>query len=96
MTPEGKVKAKVRKVLNRLNIYYVMAVTGGFGNSGSPDFVCCFKGRFISIECKANGNRPTTLQESHLLLIRSCGGVSLVINEFNVDSLETTLLEVTS
>ena len=83
-TPEVKVKQKVKAVLKNLGAYYVMPVTGGYGNSGAPDFLVCYKGRFIGIECKAGRNKPTALQEKNLREIEDAGGSALVINEENV------------
>lgn len=91
MTPEAKVKAKVKKILSELDCYWVMPVTGGYGNSGVPDFLICTAGRFYAIECKANGGKTTALQEKHLADIRAAGGVSLVIHEANVDTLRKEL-----
>lgn len=91
MTPEAKVKAAVRKVLSKLGAYYTMPVTGGFGNSGAPDFLICLRGRFVGIECKAGKNKPTPLQEKNLHQIEDAGGITYVINEGNVDTLETEL-----
>lgn len=91
MTPERRVKAQVRKVLDKLGAYYVMPVTGGYGNSGAPDFLVCLRGYFVGIECKAKDNTPTPLQEKNLTRIKECGGVSLVINESNVGTLEAEL-----
>ena len=91
MTPEGKVKNKVKKVLQELNAYYSMAVTGGFGNSGAPDFIVCYRGRMIGIECKAGDNKATALQLHHLSEIRRCGGKAMIVNETNVDTLKKEL-----
>ena len=93
MTPEGKVKARVKKVLAELGAYYTMPVTGGYGNSGVPDFVVCMEGRFYGIECKANGGKPTALQLKNHDDIRKAGGVALVIDETNVDNLRKELLK---
>jgi hypothetical protein len=90
-TPEGKVKAKVKKVLAELNAYYVMPATGGYGNSGAPDFLVCYQNRFYGIECKANGNKPTALQMDNLVRIRRAGGFGFVIDETNVDLLKKDL-----
>jgi hypothetical protein len=90
-TPEKKVKIKVRKCLDELGAYYSMPVTSGYGNSGAPDFLVCLDGRFIGIECKANGGKPTPLQEKNLRDIERAGGRSLVIDETNVDDLSETL-----
>ena len=92
MTPEGKVKARVKKILVDLNAYYTMPHGAGYGNAGVPDFLVCYKGRFIGIECKANGNKPTALQMFNLCEIRRCGGTGLVIDETNVDELREELV----
>lgn len=94
MTPEAKVKAKVKRILSELGAYYAMPMGTGFGNSGVPDFLVCLRGRFYAIECKANGNKPTALQEKHLADIRGAGGVSLIIHEANVENLRKELENV--
>jgi len=91
MTPEAKVKAKVKSVLKELNAYYAMPMGTGYGSSGVPDFLVCYQGRFYGIECKANGNKPTALQMFNLMEIRRCGGIGLVIDETNVDTLKKEL-----
>lgn len=91
MTPEAKVKKQVRNKLDELGAYYVMPVTSGYGNSGAPDFLVCFRGRFIGIECKAGDNKPTPLQEKNFAAIETAGGIWMVINELNVDLLEAIL-----
>ena len=88
MTPEKKVKEKVKTILKKLNAYYCMPATGGYGASGVPDILACYKGKFIGIETKANGNKPTALQQKHLRDISITGGLSLVIDETNIDMLE--------
>ena len=87
MTPEAKVKKKVRGVLKELGAYYAMPVTGGYGTSGTPDFLVCWRGQFFGIECKANGNKPTALQEHAIQAIRNAGGACIVIDENNFDQL---------
>lgn len=96
MTPEAKVKAKVKRILAELGAYYAMPVTGGYGNSGVPDFLVCLRGRFYALECKANGGKTTALQEKHLADIRDAGGVSLVVHEANVENLRKELENVKS
>lgn len=88
MTPEAKVKAKVVKILKAHGVYYFYPVTGGFGRSGIPDVICCVSGYFLAIECKAGNNKPTPLQEAEMQKIRNAGGVTLVVNETNIDDVE--------
>jgi Holliday junction resolvase len=91
MTPEAKVKAKLYKILKEWGVYYFSPVTGGYGRSGVPDIICCYKGRFIAIECKVGKNKPTPLQEAEMEKIRTAQGVAAVINEDNIDLLEQIL-----
>ena len=65
MTPEKKVKNKVVEILKRYKVYYFYPMTGGYGRSGVPDIVGCYKGQFFGIECKAGKNKPTALQLKH-------------------------------
>ena len=85
MTPEAKVKKIVVKQLKELGAYYFFPATGGYGKSGVPDIVGCYRGRFFGIECKAGKNKPTALQEKNLTDISIAGGISMVVNEENMD-----------
>ena len=91
MTPEGAVKKKVKALLKEAGAYYVMPVTGGYGNSGAPDFIVCHKGIFLGIECKAGTNQATALQLSNLDAISRCGGVAMVVREKDIDHLREFL-----
>ena len=50
MTPEAKVKKVVSKQLKELGAYYFYPATGGYGRSGVPDIVGCYRGMFFGIE----------------------------------------------
>ena len=91
MTPERKVKDKVKKILDAHGAYYFLPATHGYGSSGVPDIVACVKGRFIGIECKAKGNTTTALQDRNLKQIGDTGGIALVINEHNLNALVEAL-----
>jgi len=93
MTPEGKVKRKAIAELQKLGMYIFFPATGGFGRSGIPDIVCCYKGKFIGIECKAHGNKPTALQQSNLQEIVNNGGIAIVIDETSVFNLKQIIEE---
>jgi len=87
MTPEGKVKARVKKILDSIGAYYFMPATGGYGRSGVPDIVGCLNGVFFAIECKANGGKPTALQLREIDRINAVGGFAIVVDEDNVELL---------
>lgn len=91
MTPEGRVKAAVVKVLKKHEVYYFFPATGGYGRSGVPDIVCCARGRFLAIECKAGGNNPTALQAREIERINDAGGIAVVIRDTDVHLFEKFL-----
>ena len=90
-TPEKKVKDAVTKILKEFGAYYFYPVMGGYGRSGIPDIISCYKGRFIAIECKAGNNKVTALQEAELKKIEDARGYVLVVNEENIESVRNTL-----
>jgi Holliday junction resolvase len=88
MTPEAKVKKKCVEYLKSIGAYYFFPATGGYGKSGVPDIVGCYKGRFFGIECKAGKNTPTELQKNQLRLIAEAGGIAMVVNENTLHTME--------
>lgn len=93
-TPENKVKKKVVDVLKKNGAYYFFPATGGYGRSGVPDVVCCYRGVFIAIECKAGSNKPTPLQQAEMGKIKQAQGFVLVVNEDNIDDVTTLLRDI--
>ena len=89
MTPEKKVKTKVVEILKGFGAYYFYASTGGYGASGVPDIICCYKGRFLAIECKAGKGKTTALQEKNIAQIIAQGGLAIVVNEDNIEEVRT-------
>ena len=47
---------------------------GPYGCAGIPDIICCYKGRFIGLECKLPGGRLTELQKRAIEKINRAGG----------------------
>ena len=93
MTPESKVKKKIKDVLKSCGAYYAMPIGTGYGNSGVPDFLCCVNGKFVAIEAKAGKGQATALQLKNLQEINACGGYSLIIREDNYNYLERIIEE---
>ena len=69
MTPEGKVKAAIKKILKNFDVYYEMPVPGGYG-SHSLDFICSVRHWetglpiMFYIEAKAPGKGLTERQKA--------------------------------
>jgi hypothetical protein len=70
MTPEGTVKAQIRKFLKERKVWFCCPATGGF--------LVCYKGRLIAIEAKRPGGKPTKLQIDAITAINASGGIAFV------------------
>lgn len=83
MTPEGRVKAACKRLLDNRGIYYFMPMQNGMGVVGIPDLICCWGGRFLAIETKAPGKRGNVSanQERQLGLIDKAGGLAIVVDD---------------
>jgi len=94
MKPEAKVKKQVKKILDDIGAYHFSPMSGGFGRSGVPDIIACYKGKFIGIECKAGKNEPTLLQKHNIKEIQRNQGLAIVVNEDNIEALLTLVKEI--
>ena len=81
-TPEGRVKAKVKRRLKAefgKHCWSFMPVQTGYG-SPALDFLLCVYGWFVAIETKAPGKKPTPLQETTIELMRAAGAMVFVVD----------------
>ena len=91
LTPEGKVKDRVKAILKRRGVWYCMPRGQTYGRAGIPDFLCCHKGRFIAVETKAGRGRATPLQMKELKDLFRHQGIVLIVREDGMDELEHAL-----
>lgn len=91
-TPENRVKADIKKILAANHVYYAMPMGTGYGKSGVPDFLCCVSGYFLAIEAKAGKGTTTALQDREIAAIFDAGGTALIINENNLDELNSYII----
>lgn len=98
MTPEGKVKAKVKKLLDSYapRVWYFMPAMGSFGKSGVSDIIACVGGVLFAIEVKADmkKNPPTPLQMQCLQKVQDADGAALVVDANNIEELRTLIERV--
>jgi hypothetical protein len=81
MTPEGRVKARLKKRLDQLPcLYQFRPVQNGMGAS-SLDVLICAGGWFIAIETKAPGKKPTPRQEDTIAKINAAHGLVYVVDD---------------
>lgn len=91
MTPEGRVKARVRKCLHDHDIYTFPVNQRGIGRRGIPDDFLIVGNSPVFIEYKAHirwgsmssylATQPTPLQVAEMEQIRKHGGYPLVIDD---------------
>jgi hypothetical protein len=96
MTPEGKVKKDVRKILDRYGVYYFMPVPYGYGKAGKGDFVCCVNSKFLSIETKKDKGELTELQDEDRKSIEKSKGIKVKIGPKDLLFLESLIKQLES
>lgn len=80
-TPESKVKKAVKRILKERGCYFFMPVQMGYGMR-SVDFLVCWRGRFLGIECKRAGvTEASKFQQQTLNEITVAGGIAVTIND---------------
>lgn len=95
MTPEAKVKAKIKKTLEELGCYYFMPPANGYGQSGRFDICCSYYGHFIGIEVKADAKKkPTALQTRNASQCAATGASVLLLHNENLTHLVQLLQSI--
>ena len=61
------------------HLFFYKAHGGYYGTAGIPDIIICYHGRFIALECKCKGKKPTTLQQLTIDRINKVGGIAVVV-----------------
>jgi hypothetical protein len=81
MTPEGRIKAKLKKELDKLPcLYQFRPVQNGMG-APSLDVLVCAGGWFIAIETKAPGKWYTPRQEETKKAIEKAHGLVYLVDD---------------
>lgn len=96
MTPESKVKQRVKKILDSYKpvCWYFMPSARAYGQAGIPDFIGVFRGWVFAVETKAGNNKPTAMQIMQMNRIERAGGDTFVIREDTVYKLADWLRTV--
>lgn len=92
LTPEGRIKKKLRTHLKTIGAYRFSPVQMGLGQT-TLDELCCIRGRFVGIEVKAEGGVPTPRQQLTMKEIKRAGGIAIWGDSYEmiVDRLEEAL-----
>ena len=75
---ERDIVTAIRKYLASLgsDVFFWKEHGSVYGTNGVPDIICCYKGRFLGLECKLPGGRLTKLQKRTIEKINRAGGVA--------------------
>lgn len=77
---EKEVVDSIKNYLQTIpNIFYWKEHGGQFGTAGIPDIIVCYKGRFIALEVKRPGGKPTLLQKITLNKIEKAKGIAKIV-----------------
>lgn len=92
MTPEGRVKSRVKDILTayKPHVYGNWIVQNGMGTP-TLDYIGCCCGRYFSVETKAPGKKPTARQAKTVADIEIASGRVFVIDD--VDAVALTELD---
>jgi len=74
--PEQTIQRKILRELKDLGIYAYKNISTN--RKGIPDIIACVNGKFLAIEVKSKGGKPTKLQEYNIEQIRKSGGSAIV------------------
>jgi hypothetical protein len=94
-TPEGLVKQKIKKLLNKYGAYSHMPVSNGMG-APSLDYICCINGMYLGIEAKTRGKKPSPRQVKTMASISKAGGMAIWVDEDRLESLEKLLQKLSA
>ena len=75
---ERDIVTAIRKYLASLgsDVFFWKEHGSVYGTNGVPDIICCYKGRFLGLECKLPGGRLTELQKRAIEQINRAGGIA--------------------
>lgn len=90
MTPEGKVKKQIKAYLDEIGAYHFWPVPTGYG-APLLDCYASVRGKFVAIEVKALGKKPTKRQINTMKQINAKKGQAFWVD--NVDDVKLLLQE---
>ena len=90
MQKESAIQTKIIKYLDSLpDCWSVKTVV--VNKPGTPDILCCYKGRFYAFEVKTSKGVVSKLQDYRIAEIQSAEGVALAVR--SVEEVERVLNE---
>ena len=88
MAGEKNFEMRLRRWLDQQGVWHVKFFANRNTRSGVPDILACVNGRFVGIEVKGPGGKPSPLQLYHIGKIWESGGVGVVVWPEDFDRLK--------
>jgi Holliday junction resolvase len=78
MQPEYRIVRNIKKLIRSRGGWCVKIHGSPYQDSGTPDLLACYKGRFIAIELKTSRGVSSPEQREAKRAITECGGYALI------------------
>lgn len=91
MTETQIITKKIKPYLESLGAMSVKYHGGPFGQSGVSDLIVCHFGKYVALEIKKPGNKPTALQLRFIEQVKEHGGLAGVVY---TDSFKEDILNI--
>lgn len=75
---EADVQRRIQAQIRRAGGWVLKVHGNQYTPTGTPDLLACYQGKFIAIEVKQYGNKPSEVQLHSLDLIADAGGLTTV------------------
>ncbi len=92
MTPEGRIKDAVKRLLKKYDCYWHCPVQNGMGRPALDFMHVTCSGYVCAIETKAPGKKPTPRQLQTIAEIEAAGG-TVFVTDGNLEELEAWLIK---
>lgn len=77
--PETNFQQRVQKLIRSRGGYCKKNWASMVSAPGVSDITVCYKGLYITLECKVNGNKPSPQQGVHARNVQKAGGLTAVV-----------------
>lgn len=76
---EKSYENKIKDYLKSIGAYFIKTHGDRFSKSGIPDILACVNGKFVAVEVKGDGGKPSELQLLHLKMIEKASGLGYIV-----------------
>ena len=89
---ESSIQDDILEYLKSVGAYAIKVHVGSYQTQGTPDVLCCYKGRFIGFELKKPGESASELQKYRIEQIQRAEGYAYVAD--SVEQVKEVLYDI--